>query len=124
MILRPEDVEPYFAVFDSEAVQFISGVADAPKRRQYIAAEVAKTKFNEFAEFEYFKKAKSWWEGGMQKWISGSVTLITDNIEDGIFIFYNVQNSPKGFQFLGRLCEGCRLHEAALAAFTTFAGSL
>ena len=104
--LKRLELEPYLAMLGEDGFEPADTTVSEPGKRIFIAAACPTSKFNKLARFEYWRSnSKTWWECGMQSRVSEEVTLLTDNIEDGIFVFYNMQNSPEHTAFLGMLLE-------------------
>jgi len=121
MGLRWADIEPYVAVLADGGFQ--RGFAVRPGQRQFIAAEVSTHKFVKFGEFDYYKNAESIWIGTMQKWVVGSVWLVSDESE-GIYVFYNFMNTNGYLTLLGKLRDDCLLYGLANEKFTELLNSI
>lgn len=98
-----------------------------PGKNVFVVGSISKTRFNRIdPEFDYFggsKKFKipdgeSWWIGGMQKWTTGHVLLITDTMKE-VYIFcpFNGAGYP---HFIGKLRSNTSYCKYVLRAFKTF----
>ncbi len=123
MDLSHIELEPYFLIFSkSEGMHSASPeeLAD-PASRILLAVDVGKFQFNKHAKFEYFGKAKDWWDDGMQSIIASHITLANEGTAE-LYCFYNAQNNNKHPMLLGKLLHD-EFHSYCLDAITKF-GSL
>lgn len=102
----------------------------APNEPILLKAPISTKKLAKYFAWDYFKGAGkgkhslpggySWWIGGMQCWTMQEVFFITDDPNNGIFIFYPMQNNHDYMQFLGKLIDGYRMTEMVRKQFKDF----
>lgn len=82
---------------------------DDPKQKFFLTLDLDTKFFERYAKFEFaaFKDSdthpKTWWEGGMQRYVVGTVHAVADDLDEGIFLLYAAMNDPDYPMFLGRL---------------------
>ncbi len=114
--------EPYLSVLDSPW-----GELDitTPNAVVVSALDVSRFHFNRLAKsagyFSFGKyNAKTWWEDGMQNRIANTVHIFSDDLSDGVYAGYCIQNCITYFRLLCKLVDGDEFTEACREKLTTF----
>lgn len=110
--------EPFAAHFAGGRI--VHGWSEIPDVRPWVVTTLSRSVFNAYASFDYWRDAKAFWIDGMQKWLHGDMCLVSDDLDSGIFIFYEFQSHPDHLQFLGKLHTTCRLYKGVFKAFKKF----
>lgn len=93
-----------------------------PDVRHMLALYVPKLFLERYGSFDYFitrdqktPSAEYMWIGAMQKYVVKEVILLTDDLsKDDLYIFFNFGNDPGSPMWLGKLHNGCELHNEAI----------
>lgn len=110
----------------------VEGWDPTPGTKHYMCAEISQFHLDKYGEFDYFRgvkegkrelhDAESLWIGAMQKYLRiNTVWLMTEDLDEGIFLFSTFMGSTKMPFFLGKLRETCVLYPIAEKAFREFA---
>lgn len=114
------ELNPYLSTFDPP---WPNTNFEVPGSRVYVAIDIDSFKFKRLAKLEgYFKikykatiddnivdrvyDARSLWEDAMQEHICHTVTILTDDPDEGIYCGFCFQNDANYFRLLGRLKDG------------------
>jgi hypothetical protein len=138
--LKNIEIEPYLTTLETP---FGDGDISRPGARVVVVADLNTTTFKRhgnlsgYFNFKYTCKmpngvaneektydAKIWWEDGMQSLVANEVHILTDNVEEGIYVGFCMQNDKNYFMLLGKLKDGDELTELFRGRFTEFGTSL
>lgn len=88
-----------------------------PGKTAVVALDVSTEHFKRNAIISSFfaigkYKAELWWEDALQQWVTQTVSIISDNLDEGVYCGYCIQNDPNHFALLGKLKDGHPFTEA------------
>jgi len=76
--------------------------------------------FRRNAKFKAMEKSKAWWDGGLQSQICHSAHIVTQDLDEGIFIIFYPMNAPAYARMLGRLLDENDFFDLCVEKFSEF----